>query len=176
MQSQFLTKEKIFTQPTKLAQILFESNGYSDFHENIVKNNIEYIESKTYEISNGGFIDFNQHLYENINEMNSISAGIYLEKSLITFRVFIWSAKGEGFEIFKHVLLKDEIDKLKSIEDIKEYIYTYMNELEKGIIKTYGEDTNTSFEKFGLAIESRKLPLQSILQYLSIENNINDFR
>ncbi|MGX4599739.1 hypothetical protein [Faecalimicrobium sp. JNUCC 81] len=176
MQIHFLSKDKISVQPTKLVEILIQSNGYTNFHENIVKNNIEYSDQKTHEISNGGFIDFNQHLYENINEMNSISTGIYLEKSLITFRIFIWGAKGEGFEIFKHVLRGEEINNLKTIEDLKEYIYIHINELEQGIIKTYGEDTNKAFEQFGLAIESRKLPLQSILQYLSIENNIKDFK
>lgn len=176
MQTQFLSKDKIFVQPTKLADILLQSNGYTDFHENIVQNNVEYNEQKTYEISTGGFIDFNQHLYENVNDMNSISTGIYLEKSLITYRVFIWGSKGEGFEIFKHVLLKDEINDLKTIEDLKEYIYIHLNELEKGIVKTYGEDINKAFEQFGLAIESRKLPLTSILQYLSIKNNMQDFR
>jgi hypothetical protein len=108
--------------------------------------------------------------------MNSISTGIYLEMSLMTYRLFIWSSKGEGFEIFKHVLLGDEIDKLKSVEDIKEYLYIHLKELEEGIVKTYGEDTQKSFEQFGMAIESRQLPLQSILQNLSIENNMKDFR
>ncbi|WP_042273884.1 hypothetical protein [Faecalimicrobium dakarense] len=176
MQTYFLSEDKIFIQPTKLAEILLQSNGYTNFHESIVQNNIEYSDQKNYEISSGGFIDFNQHLYENINEMNSISTGIYLEKSLITFRIFIWGAKGEGFEIFKHVLRGEEINNLQTIEDLKEYIYIHINELEQGIMKTYGEDTNKAFEQFGLAIESRKLPLQSILQYLSIENNMQDFR
>lgn len=176
MQTQFLSKDKIFVQPTKLSEILLQSNGYTDFHDNIVQNNVEYNEQKTYEISTGGFIDFNQHMYENINEMNSISTGIYLEKSLITFRIFIWGAKGEGFEIFKHVLRGEEVNNLKTIEDLKEYIYTQISQLEQGIIKTYGEDANRAFEQFGLSIESRKLPLKSILQYLSIENNMQDFR
>lgn len=176
MQINFLSKDKISVQPTKLAEILLQSNGYTNFNENIVQNNIEYSDQKTYEVSNGGFIDFNQHLYENVNEMNSISTGIYLERSLITFRIFIWGAKGEGFEIFKHVLLGEEINNLQTIEDLKEYIYIHINELEQGIRKTYDEDTNKAFEQFGLAIESRKLPLQSILQYLSIENNMQDFR
>jgi len=176
MQTQFLTKDKIFVQATKLAELLIESDGYSDFHHKIVESNFEYNEQKLYEIASGGFIDFNQHLYENINEMNSISSGIYLERSLVTFQILIWSSKGEGFEIFKHVLRGEEIRNLKSIEDIKEYVYLHIGELEKGIINTYGEDSNKSFEEFGLGIESGRLPLQSILQFLSIENNMNDLK
>jgi hypothetical protein len=173
---QFLTKDKIFLQATKLAQILIESDGYQDLHEIIQCSNLEYSDQKTYEIASGGFIDFNQHLYENLNEMNTISSGIYLEKSLVTFQISIWNAKGQGFEIFKHVLRGQEIKNIRSLGDIKEYIYLHLNELEQGIVKTYGEDVNKSFEEFGLAIESGKLPLQSILQFLSIENNINDLR
>ncbi|HSQ90002.1 hypothetical protein [Romboutsia sp.] len=108
--------------------------------------------------------------------MNSISAGIYCEMSLITYRIFIWGSKGEGFEIFKHVLRGEEINNLKREESVKEYIYTHLNELEQGILKTYGKETKESFEQFGMAIESRALPLQSILQNLSIENNMKDFR
>ena len=176
MNNQFLSKEKIFVQTTELAELLMQSSGYSDFHNKVVENNIEYNEQKTYEIASTGFADFNQHLYEDINHMNSISTGIYLEMSLMTYRLFIWSSKGEGFEIFKHVLLGDEIDKLKNVEDIKEYLYIHLKELEEGIVKTYGEDTQKSFEQFGMAIENRQLPLQSILQNLSIENNMKDFR
>ena len=176
MNNQFLNQEKIFVQTTELAKLLMQSGGYADFFNKVVENNIEYNEQKTYEIASTVFVDFNQHLYEDINHMNSISTGIYLEMSLMTYRLFIWSSKGEGFEIFKHVLLGDEIDKLKSIEDIKEYLYIHLKELEEGIIKTYGEDTQKSFEQFGMAIENRQLPLQSILQNISIENNMKDFR
>lgn len=176
MQNQFLNKDKIFTSSTQFSEILLQSNGYTDFYDMILKNNIEYIESKTYEISVGGFVDFNQHMYENINDMNSISTGIYLEKSLITFRIFIWESKGEGFEIFKHVLRGEEVSKLKTMEDIKEYLYVHINELECGIISTYNKDTNKAFEEFGSAIESRRLSLTNILQYISIENNMDDFR
>jgi hypothetical protein len=173
---QFITKDKILLQATKLAQILIESDGYVDLHEIIQSSSLEYSDQKIYEIASGGFIDFNQHLYEDLNEMNTISSGIYLEKSLVTFQIVIWGAKGQGFEIFKHVLRGEEIKNLRSLADIKEYIYLHINELEQGIVKTYGEDVNKSFEEFGLAIESRKLPLQSILQFLSIENNINDLK
>ena len=173
---QFITKDKIFLQASKLAQLLIESDGYKDFHEIIQGSNLEYSDQKLYEIASGGFIDFNQHLYENLNEMNSISSGIYLEKSLVTFQILIWGSKGQGFEIFKHVLRGEEIRNIRSLEDIKEYIYVHLNELEQGIVKTYGKDVNKSFEDFGLSIDSGKLPLQSILQFLSIENNINDLR
>ena len=176
MNNQFLNQEKIFVQTTELAKLLMQSGGYADFFNKVVENNIEYNEQKTYEIASTVFVDFNQHLYEDINHMNSISTGIYLEMSLMTYRLFIWSSKGEGFEIFKHVLLGDEIDKLKRIEDIKEYLYIHLKELEEGIVKTYGEDTQKSFEQFGMAIENRQLPLQSILQNISIENNMKDFR
>lgn len=175
MSNKFLSKEKVFIQTTKYADILVNSSGYTDFHEKIVENKIDYNEQKTYEIAQSGFVDFNQHLYENENEMNSISTGIYLEKSLITFRIFLWGAKGEGFEIFKHVLLGEEIQSLKSIEDIKEYIYVHVSELESGILKTYGEDERLAFEKLGLGLEERKLPLANILQDISLSNNMNDF-
>lgn len=101
MSNNFLAKEKIFIQTSNFADLLIQSNGYSDFHDKIVENNLEYNEQKTYEIAQSGFIDFNQHLYEDINHMNSISAGIYLQMSLVTFRMFLWGAKGECFEIFR---------------------------------------------------------------------------
>ena len=176
MINNFLAKEKIFIQTSNFADLLIQSNGYSDFHDNIVENNLEYNEQKTYEIAQSGFIDFNQHLYEDINHMNSISAGIYLQMSLVTFRMFLWGAKGECFEIFRHVLIGDEIKNLNSIEEVKEYIYLHLNELEEGIIKTYGQDVNKAFEQLGLGLESRQLPLANILQNVTVSNNINDFR
>ncbi|RDY23119.1 hypothetical protein CHF27_009750 [Romboutsia maritimum] len=175
MQAKFLSKDKIFIQPTKFADILIKSSGYEDFDSKIIENSLEYDNKKVYEIAQSGFVDFNQHLYEDLNEMNSISTGIYLEKSLITFRIFIWGSKGEGFEIFKHVLRGEEISKLNDITNIKEYIYSHIDELERGIINTYDNDTTEAFKKFGIAIESRKLPLKSILEFLSIDNNIKDF-
>lgn len=96
--------------------------------------------------------------------------------SVVTFRVFIWGSKGEGFEIFKHVLRKDEIEALNTVEDIKNYIHLHMGELEEGIVKTYSDDVKVAFEQFGKGIESRQLPLASILQFMTVENNINDFR
>ncbi len=176
MQNKFLSKEKISIQTTKFADILAKCNGYSDFDEKIIESKIEYDNQKVYEIAQSSFIDFNNHLFENINEMHSISSGIYLDKSLITFRIFIWGSKGECYEIFKHVLIGKEIKSINNIEKIKEYIYKHLIELEFGIIKTYGENINKSLEKFGQAIESRRLPLQSILQFISVQNNINDFR
>lgn len=176
MQNKFLSKDKISIHTSKFTDILLESKGYEDLHNRIKDSDLEYSDHKVYEVAASGFIDFNQHLYEDINHMNSISTGIYLEMSLITFKILIWGSKGEGFEIFRHVLRGEEIDKLKTIEDIKEYLCLHMNELEAGITKTYNEDTVKSFEQFGLAIESKKLPLSSILQFLTIENNINDFR
>lgn len=176
MQNKFLSKEKISIQTTKFAEILAQSNGYTNFDEKIMEAKIEYDAQKVYEIAQSTFIDFNNHLFENINEMHSISAGIYLERTLITFRIFIWGSKGECYEIFKHVLIGEEIKAINSIEEIKEYIYMHLEELEAGIIKTYGEDISKSLEQFGQAIESRKLPLQSILQFISVRNNINDFR
>ncbi len=176
MQNKFLSKEKISIQTTKFAEILAQSNGYTNFDEKIMEAKIEYDAQKVYEIAQSTFIDFNNHLFEDINEMHSISAGIYLERTLITFRIFIWGSKGECYEIFKHVLIGEEIKAINSIEEIKEYIYMHLEELEAGIIKTYGEDISKSLEQFGQAIESRKLPLQSILQFISVRNNINDFR
>lgn len=171
-----ITKEKIFVQTNPLSEILINSNGYSDFHENIVKNNIVCEESKSYEITGAGFIDFNQHLYEDINHMNSISSGLYLDMTLIMFKIYIWGSKGEGFEVFRHVLRGEEIENLKSIDDIKEYIYNGLSEFEEGILKTYNKDVKDSLEDFGRGIESRQLPLPNILKYISLENNINDFR
>lgn len=171
-----ITKEKVFVQTNQLAEILINSNGYEDFHNNIVKNNIVCEENKNYEISGAGFIDFNQHLYEDINQMNSISSGLFLERSLVTFRIFIWTSRGEGFEIFKHILNDKEIDSLNSVDDVKEYVHIHLNELEKGIVETYKKDVKESFEEFGKGIEAKKLPLASILSNLSVENNISEFR
>ena len=147
-----ITKEKVFVQTNQLAEILINSNGYEDFHNNIVKNNIVCEESKNYEIAGAGFIDFNQHLYEDINHMNSISGGLYLDMTLVMFKIYIWGSKGEGFEIFRHVLRGD------------------------GIVNTYNKETKEAFEDFGKGIETRQLPLPNILKYINLENNINDFR
>ena len=171
-----ITKEKVFVQTNQLAEILINSNGYEDFHNNIVKNNIECEESKNYEIAGAGFIDFNQHLYEDINHMNSISGGLYLDMTLVMFKIYIWGSKGEGFEIFRHVLRGEEIANLKSIDDIKDYIYKGLSELEDGIVNTYNKETKEAFEGFGKGIETRQLPLPNILKYINLENNINDFR
>ena len=176
MQNKFLSPDKIYIQIGELGSILTQSSGYEDFHNKLEEKGIELKPEKTYEIAASGFVDFNQHLYEDINHMNSISSGIYIDQSLIIYKIFIWGAKGEGFEIFKHVLLGVEIDNLKTEDKIKEYIHTHLQELEDGIVKTYNEGIKESFEKFGMAIEARALPLQSILQFLSVENNINDFR
>ena len=176
MQKEFLTKEKVFIQTTKFADILLESSSYADLHEKISNSGLEYSDAKVYEVAPSGFVDFNQHLYENINELNSISCGLFIEMSVVTFRVFIWGSKGEGFEIFKHVLRKDEIEALNTVEDIKNYIHLHMGELEEGIVKTYSDDVEVDFEQFGKGIESRQLPLPSILKFMTIENNINDFR
>ncbi len=174
--TKFINKEKIFANATKLAGILLESENYSDFHERLSKSDIEYNEIKTYEVVPSGFIDFNHHLYEDINHMNSISTGLYLEKSFITFNIFIWTSRGEGFVIFKHILRGEEINKLKSIEDVKEYLFTHLNELEQGIMKTYNKDMEKSLEDFGHGIESKKLPLPNVLGCMSIENNLQDLR
>ncbi len=176
MSNNFLNKENIFIQTSKFADLLIESDGYASFHDKIVENNLEYNEQKTYEIAQSGFVDFNQHLYEDINHMNSISAGIYLQMSLVTFRLFLWGAKGECFEIFRHVLIGDEIKNLNSIEEVKNYVYLHLNELEEGILKTYGKSAKESFEQLGLGLENRQLPLAGILQDLTIVNNLNDFR
>ena len=174
--SQFISKERIFANATKLTAILLESSNYEEFYERLSNSDLDYNENKTYELAPSGFIDFNQHLYEDINHMNSISTGIYLERSLVTFSIFIWTSRGEGFEIFKHVLRGIEINNLKTIEDIREYIFKGINELEQGIIKTYNMDLEKSFEQFGMGIESKRLPLQSILSCMSTENNLQDFR
>lgn len=176
MQKEFLTKEKIFIQTTKFSDILLESSSYAEFHDKISSSNLDYNDTKVYEVAPSGFVDFNQHLYENINEMNSISCGLFIEMSVITFRIFIWGSKGEGFEIFKHILRKEEIETLNSNDDIENYIHLHMSELEEGIVKTYNEDIKIAFENFGKGIESRQLPLPSILKFMTIENNINDFR
>ena len=176
MSNKFLNRENIFIQTSKFADLLIESDGYGNFHDKIVENNLEYNEQKTYEIAQSGFVDFNQHLYEEINEMNSISAGIYLQMSLVTFRIFLWGAKGECYEIFRHVLVGDEIKNLKNIDEIKEYVHLYISELECGILNTYGEDVKKAFEQLGIGLENRQLPLAQILQNMSIENNMNDFR
>ena len=174
--TKFINKERIFANATKLAEILLASENYSDFHERLSNSDIEYNENKTYEVAPGGFIDFNQHLYEDINHMNSISTGFYLEKSFVTFNIFIWTSVGEGFAIFKHVLRGEEINKLNSIEDVKEYIFTHLNELEEGIMKTYKKDIKESLEDFGAGIEAKMLPLPSLLGCMTIENNLQDLR
>lgn len=174
--SPFISKEKIFANATKLTEILLESSHYEDFHQKLVNSDFDYKEEKTYDLAPSGFIDFNQHLYEDINHMNSISSGLYLERSLVTFRIFVWSSVGEGFEIFKHVLRGTEINDLKTIEDIRQYIFKCINELEQGIVKTYDLSLEKSFEEFGKGIENKKLPLPSILSCITIENNLGDFR
>lgn len=176
MQKEFLNKEKIFIQTTKFSDILLESSSYAELHDKISSSDLDYNEAKVYEVAPSGFIDFNQHLYENINEMNSISCGLFMEMSVVTFRIFIWGSKGEGFEIFKHILRKEEISNLNNVKDIENYIHLHMGELEEGIVKTYNIDAKVAFEGFGKGIESRQLPLPSILQFMTIENNINDFR
>ncbi len=176
MTDKLLTKEKLFINTRELAPILYKSNGYADLDQNIVENNIEFDPEKTYAIGESNFFDFNQDLYEDINHMNSISAGIYCERSLITFRLFIWGSKGEGYEIFKHVLRGEEIEAIKNEEDLKAYIALHLNEFEEGILKTYNKDVKESYEDFGKAIETRQLPLQGILQFLTVKNNLKDFR
>ena len=173
--TEFISKEKIFANATKLATILLESENYNDFYEKL-KGIEGYNENKTYEVAPSGFIDFNHHLYEDINHMNSISTGLYLEKSFVTFNIFIWTSRGEGFAIFKHVLRGEEIKKLKTIDDVKEYLFTHLNELEQGIMKTYNKDIKESLEDFGAGIEAKKLPLATILGCMTIENNIQDLR
>ena len=172
----FITKENIFLQPTKFSDLFIKSNGYESVYMQIIQSGIEYNETKPYDLLPSGFIDFNQHLYEDINQMNSISSGLFLERSLVTFRIFIWTSRGEGFEIFKHILNDKEIDSLNSVDDVKEYVYIHLNELEKGIMETYKKDLKESFEEFGKGIEAKKLPLASILSNLSVENNISEFR
>ena len=174
--NRLITKEKIFIQTNKLVDILINSSGYNDFHDKIVKNNIVCEENKNYEIAGAGFIDFNNHLYEDINHMNSISSGLYLDMTLVMFKIYIWGSKGEGFEVFRHVLRGEEIDNLKSIDDIKNYIYKGLSELEDGVVKIYNKDTKEAFEDFGNGIESRQLPLPNILKHINLESNINDFR
>lgn len=174
--TEFISKEKIFANATKLTEILLGSESYSDFHDRLMNSDLNYNENKTYEVVPSGFIDFNHHLYEDINHMNSISTGLYLEKSFITFNIFIWTSRGEGFAIFKHILRGGEINRLNSIDDVKEYLFTHLNELEQGIMKTYNKDMKDSLEDFGAGIEAKRLPLAGILGCMSIENNIQDLR
>ena len=93
--TEFISKERIFANATKLTEILLNSESYANFHERLSVSDLDYKENKTYEVAPSGFIDFNQHLYEDINHMNSISTGLYLEKSFITFNIFIWTSRGE---------------------------------------------------------------------------------
>ena len=172
MQVEFLSKEKLFINPTKFTQGFLNSDSYEDMYDRIIHSNLEFDETKTYEIASGGFMDFNQHLYEDENHMNSISAGITLEKCLVAFQILIWSSTGAGYLIFNHIFSEEEVKMLCSIEDIKDYIHTHLHELEQGILQTFGKDVQKSFEDFGRAIEETKLPLQSLFQYLSVENNI----
>ena len=99
-----------------------------------------------------------------------------MEKSFVTFNIFIWTSRGEGFAIFKHILRGEEINKLKSIEDVKEYLFIHLSELEQGLMKTYGKDLEESLKDFGAGIEAKRLPLPSILGCMSIENNLQDLR
>ena len=85
--TEFISKERIFANATKLTEILLNSESYANFHERLSVSDLDYNENKTYEVAPSGFIDFNQHLYEDINHMNSISTGLYLEKSFITFNI-----------------------------------------------------------------------------------------
>ena len=170
----FIQKERIFVNPTKLASILLESKSYADFHDKLSESNTKYNKNKTYEVTPSGFIDFNHDLYEDVNHMNSISTGLYLEKSFIIFNIFIWTSRGEGFSIFKHILREEEINKLRSIEDVKEYLFIHLNEFEQGLVDTYGKDLDKCLKDFGYGIEVKRLPLPNILKSMSIENNIQD--
>lgn len=174
--TEFISKDKIFINKSKLGNILLESENYLDFHKKLEENNIKYEVNKTYEVVQSGFIDFNNHLYEDINHMNSISVGLFMEMSFITFNIYIWTSLGEGFAIFKHILLGSEINKLKNEDDIKDYIFKYLNQLQEGIVKTYNKDLKESLEAFGEGIERKKLPLANILSCIDIENNINDLK
>ncbi|SCH65048.1 MULTISPECIES: hypothetical protein [unclassified Romboutsia] len=176
MKGKFITKENIFIQPTKFSDMLINATGYESLYKQIIESKIEFNEEKSYDLLPSGFIDFNQHLYDDINHMNSISTGLFIERALITFRIFIWTSRGEGFEIFKHILNESEIDNLKNLEDVKEYLYTHLSELEYGIIHTYDKELKECYEEFGKGIEAKKLPLPSILKFLSIDNNISEFR
>ena len=64
----------------------------------------------------------------------------------------------------------------ETIEDVKDYLFTHLNELEKGIVNTYKKSIKESLEDFGAGIEAKKLPLATILGSMSIENNIQDIR
>lgn len=172
----FINREKIFANVTKLSKILLTSENYPDFHERLKNDDVQYDENKTYEVAPSGFIDFNHHLYENINHMNSISTGLYLEKFFVTFNIFIWTSRGQGFAIFKHILHDEEINKLKDIEDVKEYLLTHLNELQEGIMRNYKKDIEKSLEEFGMGIETKRLPLASILRCMTIGNNLQDLR
>lgn len=172
--TEFIKRENIFLNITKIGEVLLNSESYSDFNEKLKNNNIDCDINKNYEVAPGGFIDFNHDLYDDINHMNSISVGLYMEKSFVTFNIYIWTSLGEGFAIFKHVLRGAEINKLNSIEDIKEYFYDNLKELEKGILNTYSKDTKEALKCFGEAIENKKLPLANLFAFMSIENNIKD--
>ena len=143
--TEFISKERIFANATKLTEILLNSESYANFHERLSVSDLDYNENKTYEVAPSGFIDFNQHLYEDINHMNSISTGLYLEKSFITFNIFIWTSRGEGFAIFKHILRGEEINKLNNIVNV-------VNDLLKDKIKLFEfkENNNRTFASFEL--------------------------
>ena len=175
MSDRFLTKDRLFINTRELVEELYSSKNYDEFDTNIIDSKIEFDPQKTYTIAESNFFDFNQHLYEDINHMNSINCGIYCERTLLTYRIFIWGSKGEGYEIFKHVLRREEIEALNNEESLKHYIQNNLEKLEEGILQTYKLDTQKSFEEFGKNIESRQLPLASILSKMEIENNISDF-
>ena len=46
-------------------------------------------------------------------------------------------------------------------------MHKHLEELEDGILKTYSMNARHSFEQLGMGIESKKLPLHSILQSVS---------
>ena len=41
--TEFIRKEKIFANATKLATILLESESYSDFHDRLLSSDINYV-------------------------------------------------------------------------------------------------------------------------------------
>ena len=104
-----------------------------------------------------------------MNPYNIKKGNIGILKHLSSKQLFKWT-EGAINIIF------EEIDNLKSIDDIKDYIYKGLSELEDGIVNTYNKETKEAFEDFGKGIETRQLPLPNILKYINLENNINDFR
>ena len=96
--------------------------------------------------------------------MNSISTELYLEKSFVTFNIFIWMSRGEGFAIFKHVLRGEEINKFKTIEDVKEYLFTLLNDFGDDFLEK--NDYSRDEIKEGIKATCKEYGVSSMVDFL----------